>query len=91
MNWDQIQGNWKQLTGKVQQQWGKLTDDDMTRIKAMSASLPVKFKSATELRKKRRNARLKTGRAACNKSCNTWRSLRLAGTPPFAARRARKN
>jgi uncharacterized protein YjbJ (UPF0337 family) len=32
MNWDQIQGNWKQMTGKVRQQWGRLTDDELTRI-----------------------------------------------------------
>lgn len=32
MNRDQIQGEWKQLKGKVKEQWGKLTDDDMTRI-----------------------------------------------------------
>ena len=31
MNWDTIQGNWKQLTGRAKQQWGKLTDDDLTR------------------------------------------------------------
>ncbi|MER2507507.1 CsbD family protein [Amaricoccus sp.] len=33
MNWDQIEGKWKEMTGKVQTQWGKLTDDDMQRIK----------------------------------------------------------
>ncbi len=32
MNWDEIRGNWKQLQGRVKQQWGKLTDDDLTRI-----------------------------------------------------------
>lgn len=32
MNWDQIKGNWKQFTGKAKQQWGRLTDDDLTRI-----------------------------------------------------------
>ncbi len=31
MNWDQIKGNWKQLKGQAKQQWGKLTDDDLTR------------------------------------------------------------
>ena len=57
MNWDQIEGNWKQLTGRVQQQWGKLTNDDLPASKEMSASLPVKFRSATEFLKKKRNAR----------------------------------
>ena len=32
MNWDQIAGDWKQFTGKVKEKWGKLTDDDITRI-----------------------------------------------------------
>lgn len=32
MNWDTIQGNWKQWQGAVQKQWGKLTNDDLTRI-----------------------------------------------------------
>ena len=31
MNWDQIKGNWKQIKGEAKQQWGKLTDDDLTR------------------------------------------------------------
>lgn len=32
MNWDTVTGNWKQAQGKVKEQWGKLTDDDMTKI-----------------------------------------------------------
>jgi uncharacterized protein YjbJ (UPF0337 family) len=32
MNWDEIKGNWKQVQGRFKQQWGKLTDDDLTRI-----------------------------------------------------------
>lgn len=32
MNWDQVEGKWKQFRGRVQEQWGKLTDDDLTRI-----------------------------------------------------------
>lgn len=32
MNWDIVKGNWKQTKGAVKQQWGKLTDDDLTRI-----------------------------------------------------------
>jgi uncharacterized protein YjbJ (UPF0337 family) len=32
MNADQIEGNWKQFSGKVKEKWGKLTDDDLTRI-----------------------------------------------------------
>jgi uncharacterized protein YjbJ (UPF0337 family) len=32
MNWDIAAGNWKSFKGKVKEQWGKLTDDDLTRI-----------------------------------------------------------
>lgn len=32
MNWDQIRGNWNQAKGRAKQQWGKLTDDDLTRV-----------------------------------------------------------
>jgi uncharacterized protein YjbJ (UPF0337 family) len=32
MNWDQIEGQWKQLQGEAKRHWGKLTDDDLTRI-----------------------------------------------------------
>lgn len=33
MNWDQIQGKWKQAYGSLQKQWGKLTNDDLDKIK----------------------------------------------------------
>ncbi|MGH9470731.1 MAG: CsbD family protein [Terriglobia bacterium] len=32
MNWDQLAGQWKQLKGSAKERWGKLTDDDLTRI-----------------------------------------------------------
>lgn len=32
MNSDQFEGKWKQLKGSVKQRWGKLTDDDITRM-----------------------------------------------------------
>jgi uncharacterized protein YjbJ (UPF0337 family) len=31
MDWNRVEGNWKQLKGRAKQQWGKLTDDDLTR------------------------------------------------------------
>jgi uncharacterized protein YjbJ (UPF0337 family) len=31
-NRDVLTGNWKQMQGKVKQTWGKLTDNDLTRI-----------------------------------------------------------
>ncbi len=32
MNSDILQGKWNQFKGDVKRQWGKLTDDDLTRI-----------------------------------------------------------
>ena len=31
MNWDEVKGRWKQMQGDAKRQWGKLTDDDLTR------------------------------------------------------------
>jgi len=39
MNWDSVEGNWKQLTGKVKEQWGKLTDDDIAKVKGKREQL----------------------------------------------------
>ncbi len=32
MNSDELKGKWKQLQGSAKEQWGKLTDDDLSRI-----------------------------------------------------------
>jgi uncharacterized protein YjbJ (UPF0337 family) len=32
MNWDQIKGDWKQISGKARETWGKITDDELTKI-----------------------------------------------------------
>ena len=32
MNKDEVKGKWHQLKGSVKAQWGKLTDDDLTRF-----------------------------------------------------------
>jgi uncharacterized protein YjbJ (UPF0337 family) len=39
MNWDIAAGNWKSFKGKVKEQWGKLTDDDLTRIEGRREQL----------------------------------------------------
>jgi uncharacterized protein YjbJ (UPF0337 family) len=33
MNWNRVEGNWDQFAGKIQSQWGKLTGDDLERIR----------------------------------------------------------
>lgn len=35
MNWDVITGKWTQVKGQVKEKWGKLTDDDLTRIEGV--------------------------------------------------------
>ena len=38
-NQDILQGKWSELKGQVQQQWGKLTDDDLTRLSGNTEEL----------------------------------------------------
>jgi uncharacterized protein YjbJ (UPF0337 family) len=33
MNWDSIKSDWKDLKGKARVQWGKLTNDELARIR----------------------------------------------------------
>jgi uncharacterized protein YjbJ (UPF0337 family) len=39
MNWDEIEGKWTELRGTVRKKWGKLTDDDLARIKGSREQL----------------------------------------------------
>ena len=39
MNSDTLKGQWKQLTGKAKAAWGKLTDDDLTRVEGNAQRL----------------------------------------------------
>jgi len=39
MNDDILKGKWKQIKGSVKKQWGKLTDDDLDKIKGDSEKL----------------------------------------------------
>lgn len=32
MNWEQMRGKWDQFKGSAKQKWGKLTDDDISKI-----------------------------------------------------------
>jgi len=32
MNTDIVKGEWQQLKGRIRRQWGRLTDDEITRI-----------------------------------------------------------
>ncbi|MES2605448.1 MAG: CsbD family protein [Pseudomonadota bacterium] len=39
MNEDILKGKWKELKGNVRQQWGKLTNDDLDRVKGSQEEL----------------------------------------------------
>jgi uncharacterized protein YjbJ (UPF0337 family) len=39
MNWEQIRGNWDKAKGELKTRWGKLTDDDLTRISGEKGKL----------------------------------------------------
>lgn len=45
MNKDIIKGNWKEVKGKIRQQWGKLTDDDVEKMKGSHEELVGKLQS----------------------------------------------
>lgn len=39
MNEDIIKGRWKEIKGKVQQKWGKLTDDQISKMQGSYTEL----------------------------------------------------
>jgi len=39
MNWSTVQGNWNEAKGKVKTQWGRLTDDDLTKVEGQKDRL----------------------------------------------------
>jgi uncharacterized protein YjbJ (UPF0337 family) len=39
MDWNVIEGNWKQNQGKIKEKWGKLTQDDLTKINGQREQL----------------------------------------------------
>ena len=43
MDWNRIEGNWKQFKGSAREKWGKLTDDDLTRIEGRRVELVGKI------------------------------------------------
>jgi len=60
MNWDRIKGNWGQLTGSVKEQWGKLTDDDLTKIEGQRDQLVGHIQERYGIAKDAADAQVKT-------------------------------
>ena len=52
MNWDQVKADWKDLKGKAKVQWGKLTDDELVRMRGnrqqLEAALQKRYGMAKE-------------------------------------------
>jgi len=52
MNWTQIKADWKDMRGKARQQWGKLTDDELQRIRGnreqLEAAIQKRYGMAKE-------------------------------------------
>lgn len=44
MDTEQLEGKWEQIKGQVKEKWGKLTDDDMTRISGKKDQLIGKLR-----------------------------------------------
>jgi uncharacterized protein YjbJ (UPF0337 family) len=51
MNWQQVEGQWEQFKGSVKEKWGKLTDDDLTRVKGRRDNLVGRLKERYGLEK----------------------------------------
>ena len=64
MNSDQLQGNWKQLKGSVKEQWGKLTDDDVSRVEGNYDQLVGKIQEKYGVAREEAEEQVKNWRAA---------------------------
>jgi uncharacterized protein YjbJ (UPF0337 family) len=69
MDWNRVEGNWKQLKGKAKQQWGRLTDDDLTRAAGRREELAGRIQERYGLAK---DAAQKQVDEWANKADETW-------------------
>ncbi len=46
MNSDSIKGNWAQVKGRIREEWGKLSDDDLERLKGQRDQLIGKIQES---------------------------------------------
>jgi uncharacterized protein YjbJ (UPF0337 family) len=83
MNWHQIKGQWKLFKGHAKQQWGKLTDDDLTRAEGDRDILIGQIQQRYGIAREEANAKSPTGRAVCKPAFGRHR------TPNGSPRRAR--
>jgi uncharacterized protein YjbJ (UPF0337 family) len=43
MNWDRISGNWAHWRGRVRERWGRLTDDELSRVEGRREQLAARI------------------------------------------------
>ena len=59
MNADIIKGHWHEIKGKIKKQWGKLTDDEITKMKGSSEELAGALQKAYGYEKDRAEKEVK--------------------------------
>jgi len=58
INKDIVKGHWKEIKGQLKQEWGKLTDDQVSRMKVPMMSYKGYYKKIMDTKKKKLNVRL---------------------------------
>jgi uncharacterized protein YjbJ (UPF0337 family) len=66
MNKDILEGNWTLLKGKVKTQWGKLTDDDITKVNGNYEQLQGLLQKNYGYQKEEADTEIKTFLDKCN-------------------------
>jgi uncharacterized protein YjbJ (UPF0337 family) len=85
MNSDQFEGKWKQLKGSVKQRWGKLTDDDVTRLSGKKDELIGKLQERYGITREQAQREADEWAAAANADLDTT----AAGTHSASATHAK--
>jgi Uncharacterized protein conserved in bacteria len=78
MNKDILQGQWKQIRGEAKSWWGKLTDDDLTRVAG-------KYETLTGVLQEKYGYTRQQAEAEIDKRVTAYEAnLKKAKTPPTA-------
>ena len=76
MNKDILQGQWKQIRGEAKSWWGKLTDDDLTRVAG-------KYETLTGVLQEKYGYTRQQAEAEIDKRVTAYEAnLKKAKTPP---------
>ena len=68
MNKEQFKGKWNQFKGEVKQQYGKLTDDDLKKLKVITTNSRASCRSDTVTKKKLLKSGQKIGTSEIHKN-----------------------